>query len=125
MLNILARLSAWGDVGTSQACANINESIDHENIGLGGVCQCIGVGSAPWSLARGKLLNLLQIARLFGHSLDDFDPSDLSDAQLRSALGNSVHVANLGGACCSVAWWLRCWGAAVRLLLVALARCDC
>ena len=50
----------------------------------------------PWSLAHGKLLNLFQVARLFGHTLDDFDPTDISDARLRSALGNSVHVANMG-----------------------------
>ena len=96
MLNVLARHAAWGDIVTSKSCANINESIDRVNIGLGGVCQCLGLGSVPWSLAHGKALNLFQQARLFGHTLDDFDADDLSDAQLRTALGNSIHVANIG-----------------------------
>ena len=96
MLNILARNPTWGDMVTSNVCINLNESMDRVNVGVGGVMQCLGLGSTPWSLAHGKLVNLFQVARLFGHDLDDFDPSDLSDAQLRTALGNSIHVANLG-----------------------------
>ena len=96
MLNILARNPAWGDMVTSNVCINLNESMDRVNLGVGGMMQCLGMGSTPWSLAHGKLVNLFQVARLFGHDLDDFDPSDLSDGQLRAALGNSIHVANLG-----------------------------
>ena len=96
MLNILARNPALGPLVTSNVCFNMNESIDYVNIGVGGMMQCLGMGSAPWSLPHGKLVNLFQVARLFGHDLDDFDPSDLSDCQLRTALGNSIHVANLG-----------------------------
>ena len=96
MLNVFARLPAALPLRSTMMVVDISQAIDRCYPKTDGTVPTACINAKLWSIRAGRALDVIEVAKLMGHDLDEIDLNGVTENQMRRMLGNSMHVATAG-----------------------------
>ena len=96
MLNVFARLPVAQPLRSTVMIVDISQAIDRCYPKTDGTVPTACINAKLWSIRAGRALDVIEVAKLMGHELDEIDLKGITESQMRRMLGNSMHVATAG-----------------------------
>ena len=96
MLNVFARLPVAQPLRSTAMIVDISQAIDRCYPKTDGTVPTACINAKLWSIRAGRALDVVEVAKLMGHDLDEIDLKGTTESQMRRMLGNSMHVATAG-----------------------------
>ena len=96
LLNVFARLPVAQPLRSTPMIVDISQAIDRCYLKTDGTVPTACTGTKLWSIRAGRALDVVEMAKLMGHELDEIDLKGITECQMRMMLAHSMHVATAG-----------------------------
>ena len=96
LLNVVARQPSAQPLRSTTMIIDISQAIDRCCPKTDGTVPTACINAKLWSIRAGRALDVIEVAKLMGHDLDEIDLKGITESQMRRMLGNSMHVATAG-----------------------------
>ena len=96
LLNVVARLPVAQPLHSTTMIVDISQAIDRCPPKTDGTLPAPCTGTKLWLIRAGRALDVVEMAKLMGHELDEINLKGITECQMRKMLAHSTHLATAG-----------------------------